>query len=155
MEHHDYRSRTFVWKTRKFEGEFKWNGSSRWKSSGKKVIPFEVLPFSRFYRNDRNFLYHFFGFLVPGFLSRGSETYTQRSFCETSLCHFSKKRIFNPWQIMCKISITETVLVTSFKMVTNLLKFQIFAISLICVGNSMTCSDIRHKYHEWYFKIVD
>ena len=39
----------FVWKTRKFRGEFKWNCSSRWKFPGKKVIPFEVLPFSRFY----------------------------------------------------------------------------------------------------------
>ena len=53
----DYERLPFVWKTRKFRGEFKWNGSSRWKFSGKKVIPFEVLPF---YRNDRNFLYHFF-----------------------------------------------------------------------------------------------
>ena len=35
--------------------------SSRRKFSGKKVIPFEVLPFSGFYRNDRNFLYHLFG----------------------------------------------------------------------------------------------
>ena len=26
----------FVWKTQKFWGEFKWNGSSRWKFSGKK-----------------------------------------------------------------------------------------------------------------------
>ena len=42
----------FVWKTQKFRGEFKWNGSSLWKFSRKKVIPFEVLPFSRFYRND-------------------------------------------------------------------------------------------------------
>ena len=31
----------------------------------KKVIPFEVLTFSRFYRNDRNFLYHLSGLLVP------------------------------------------------------------------------------------------
>ena len=38
-------------------GEFKWNESSRWKFSGKKVIPFEVFTF---YRNDRNFLFHFF-----------------------------------------------------------------------------------------------
>ena len=45
-------------KTRKFRGEFKWNGSSWWKFSGKKVIPFKVLPFSRFYRNDRNFLHY-------------------------------------------------------------------------------------------------
>ena len=30
----------------------------------KKVIPFKVLPFSRFYRNDRNFLYHLYGLLV-------------------------------------------------------------------------------------------
>ena len=24
----------------------------------------------------------------------------------------------------------------------------------ICIGNSMICSDIWYKYHEWYFKIV-
>ena len=42
----------------------------------KKVIPFEVLPFPRFYRNDRNFLYHLFGLLVPGFMSRESEKFT-------------------------------------------------------------------------------
>ena len=24
----------------------------------------------------------------------------------------------------------------------------------ISIGNSMICSDIRHKYHEWYFEIV-
>ena len=24
----------------------------------------------------------------------------------------------------------------------------------ICMGNSMICSDIWHKYHEWYFEIV-
>ena len=40
----------FVWKTRKFRGEFKWNRSSWWKLSGKKGIPFEVLPFSRSYQ---------------------------------------------------------------------------------------------------------
>ena len=40
-----------------FRGKFKWNWSSRWKFSGKKVIPFEVFTF---YRNDRNFLFHFF-----------------------------------------------------------------------------------------------
>ena len=27
-------------------------------------------------------------------------------------------------------------------------------IAEICTGNSMICSDIWHKYHEWYFKIV-
>ena len=43
----------------------------------KKVIPFEILPFSRFYRNDRNFLYHLFGLLaVPGFMSRESQKFT-------------------------------------------------------------------------------
>ena len=31
-----------------FRGEFKWNESSRWKFSGKKVIPFEVSPFFPF-----------------------------------------------------------------------------------------------------------
>ena len=25
---------------------------------------------------------------------------------------------------------------------------------VISIGNSMTCSDIWHKYHEWYFEIV-
>ena len=42
----------FVWKTRKFWREFKLNSSSRLKFSGKKVIPFGVLPFSLSYRND-------------------------------------------------------------------------------------------------------
>ena len=27
-------------------------------------------------------------------------------------------------------------------------------VSCISIGNSMSCSDIWHKYHEWYFKIV-
>ena len=27
-------------------------------------------------------------------------------------------------------------------------------LSGISIGNSMICSDIWHKYHEWYFKIV-
>ena len=54
-----------VWKTRKFRGKF----------SGKKVMPFEVLPFSRFYWNDRNLLYHLFGLLVPGFMPRESENF--------------------------------------------------------------------------------
>jgi len=34
-----------------------------------EVIRFEVLPFSRFHQNNRNFQYHLFGLLVPGFLS--------------------------------------------------------------------------------------
>ena len=42
----------------------------------KKVIPFEELPFFRFSRKNRNFLYHLFGLLVPGFLSRESEKFT-------------------------------------------------------------------------------
>ena len=25
---------------------------------------------------------------------------------------------------------------------------------VICIGNSMICRDIWHKYHKWYFKIV-
>ena len=45
----------FVWKTRKFRGEFKWNRSSRWKFSGKKVTPFEVLPFSRSHQTTEIF----------------------------------------------------------------------------------------------------
>ena len=27
-------------------------------------------------------------------------------------------------------------------------------IKVLCIGNSMICSDIWHKYHEWYFEIV-
>ena len=69
----DWERLPFVWKTRKFRWEFKWNGLSRGKFSGKKVILFEVLPFYRFYRNDRDFLYHSSGLLVPGFMSRESE----------------------------------------------------------------------------------
>ena len=42
----------------------------------KKITPFEVLPFYRFYRNDRNFLYHLFGLLAPDFTSRESENFT-------------------------------------------------------------------------------
>ena len=48
----------FVWKTWWFQGELKWDGSSRWKFSREEVISFEVLLFSCFYRNDWNFLYH-------------------------------------------------------------------------------------------------
>ena len=42
----------------------------------KKVIPFEVLPFSRSYRNDQNFLYNLFGLPVQGFMSREVEKFT-------------------------------------------------------------------------------
>ena len=40
--------------------EANWNGTvhSGGKFSEKKVTPFEVFPFSRFYRNSRKFLYH-------------------------------------------------------------------------------------------------
>ena len=44
------------------------------ESSEKKVMAFEVLPLSRFYRNDRNFWYHLFG--LVGFMSRESEKLT-------------------------------------------------------------------------------
>ena len=27
--------------------------------------------------------------------------------------------------------------------------------SVICIGNSMICSDIWHKYHKWYFELLD
>ena len=42
----------------------------------KKVIPFEVLPFSCSYGKYPNFLYHLFGLLVLGFMSRESEQFT-------------------------------------------------------------------------------
>ena len=44
--------------------------------SEKQVIRFEVLLFSRSYRNDRNLLYHLFGLPVPSFFSRESEKFT-------------------------------------------------------------------------------
>ena len=50
----------FVWKTREFRGELKWNGYPGGNFPQQKVIPFEVQPFSHFYRNDRNFLYYLF-----------------------------------------------------------------------------------------------
>ena len=39
----------------------------------------------------------------------------------------------------------------------NMLASPLLCISqkrVICIGNSMICSDIWHKYHEWYFEIV-
>ena len=42
----------------------------------KKSNTFRGITFSRFYRNDRNFLYHLLGLLVPGFMSRESENFT-------------------------------------------------------------------------------
>ena len=60
----------------------------------KKEIPFEVLPFSRFYRNDRNFLYYFFGFLVPGFMSRGSENLYLAQFLRNKFVPFFKETYF-------------------------------------------------------------
>ena len=40
--------------------------------------------------------------------------------------------------------------------ITFLIIFHIYNLLLkvISIGNSMICSDIRHKYHEWYFEIV-
>ena len=34
------------------------------------------------------------------------------------------------------------------------LSLSIPALFCICIGSSMICSDIWHKYHEWYFEIV-
>ena len=74
---HSKGALTICMETWKFQGEFKWNGLSRWKFSSKKVIHFEVLPFSLSYRNDRNFLYHLFGLPVRGFMLRESETFNR------------------------------------------------------------------------------
>ena len=43
----------------------------------KKVRGFEVLPFSRFYRNDQNFLYDLFGLPAPSFKSREGQKIDQ------------------------------------------------------------------------------
>ena len=42
----------------------------------KKSNTFEVSPFSRSYRHDRNFPYHLFGLPVRGFMLRESEKFT-------------------------------------------------------------------------------
>ena len=47
----------------------------------------------------------------------------------------------------------------SFTMLSILIRwtpyyFRFLKTKLICIGNSMICSDIWLKYHEWYFKIV-
>ena len=49
----------------------------------KKVIPvpFEVLPFSRSYQNEQNFLYHLFGLPVPG-LTCSEKVKNLRVFCK-------------------------------------------------------------------------
>ena len=36
----------------------------------------------------------------------------------------------------------------------SVLIFSNFSQPCNCIGNGMICSDIWHKYHEWYFKIV-
>ena len=48
-----------------------------------RFIPVEIFrkksntfgPFSRSYRNERNFLFHLFGLAAPGFMSRESEQF--------------------------------------------------------------------------------
>ena len=61
----------------------------------KKVIPFKILPFSCFYRNDRNFLYHLFGLPLPCFMSRESEKFTDSKWYNSIPFLFSmpKKKI--------------------------------------------------------------
>ena len=41
-----------------------------------------------------------------------------------------------------------------FMFIRNELDMSVSVEIKICIGNSMICSDIWHKYHEWYFKIV-
>ena len=69
----------FLWKPGQFRGEFKSNISFRWKFSGKKVIPFEVLPFPRFYRHfsfRKRFQvqYHLSEIFDRNFLTNGKRT---------------------------------------------------------------------------------
>ena len=42
----------------------------------KKSNIFRGITFSRYYRNERNFLFHLFGLPVPGFMSSESEKFT-------------------------------------------------------------------------------
>ena len=41
-----------------------------------------------------------------------------------------------------------------FKAITHCYVVMSCTFSTISIGNSMICSDIWHKYHQWYFKIV-
>ena len=70
----------------------------------KKVIPFEILPFSCFYRNDRNFLYHLFGLLLPGFMSRESEKFTGSKWYNF-LFSMPKKYKYHSKEIFTEISV--------------------------------------------------
>ena len=54
----------------------------------KKVIPFEVLPF---------LLYHLFGLLVPGFMSKESEKFTGIFENGTTPCFRCQKKISIPF----------------------------------------------------------
>ena len=42
----------------------------------------------------------------------------------------------------------------SFTEIKSLIKYLLSLNHNICIGNNMICSDIWHKYQEWYFKIV-
>ena len=64
-----------------------------------KVIPFEVLPFSRSYRNDRNFLYHLFGLPVPDFMSRESEKFVNGTTQSRSCFRCPKKHQYHLTEI--------------------------------------------------------
>ena len=50
----------FVWKTRKFRGEFKWNGLSRWKLSGEKNNTFRGITFFPFLPKQPEYSVPFF-----------------------------------------------------------------------------------------------
>ena len=57
----------FVWKTRgKFRGEFKWNGSSRWKFPGKKSNTFRDISFFPFLLKRPRFSVPFVWITSPG-----------------------------------------------------------------------------------------
>ena len=40
------------------------------------------------------------------------------------------------------------------ELASKLLDLNRRSVNEVSIGNSMICSDIWHKYHEWYFKIV-
>ena len=63
----------FVWKTQEIPRRIQMKWFIPVEFSGKNVISFEVLPFSRSYRSN---MYHMFGLPVPGFMSRESEKFT-------------------------------------------------------------------------------
>ena len=60
-----------------------------------------------------------------------------------------QKKLVSWWQF-CAVKLAKSA---NYASSTFFFK-KLVIIMLISIGNSMICSDIWHKYHEWYFEIV-